>query len=92
MTSDPSGSHSSKSTARWLPIVIICAILAAWSLVQMVGAVLGEYGQYEQFGRSDPSSFIARYKALLVAGSMAAFLGMWLLALWFRARRQRRSG
>lgn len=91
MNSDTPANNSTTSRAKWLPIVVICVGLVVWCLTQVAGVILGEHGQHEQFGRSDPSGFIARYKALLVAGSMAAFLGMWWLALWFRARRQRRS-
>lgn len=69
------------------PLLFIILALIAWCGLQVTGVLLGEYNQYDQFGRTQPSNFIARYKALIVAGSMASFLGMWLLALWFRSRR-----
>jgi membrane protein DedA with SNARE-associated domain len=62
----------------WLPLAILGCALVIWAGMLALGA-------YLQPGADQPKHDWRR--AMIVAGSMAAFLGVWGLALWMRFRR-----
>ncbi len=57
-------------------MLLIMGLMVAWSLYVAVGAYLYNYNPW---------------RVVVILGCMAFFLGFWLLALWNRNRRQRRS-
>jgi hypothetical protein len=71
---------NSDERSRWRPLAILAAALILWAGGLALGA-------YLQLGADRPQHDIRR--ALIVIGCMAAFLGVWGLALWLRARRLR---
>jgi hypothetical protein len=62
----------------WLPMVVLVVALVAWSGMLALGAFL-------QMGADQPHHDWRR--PLIVMGCMAAFLGVWGVALWKRSRR-----
>lgn len=64
---------------NWLPLALIAVALAVWAGLFALGA-------YLQPGADHPRHDLR--KALIVLGSMAAFLAVWGIALWRRSRRE----
>jgi hypothetical protein len=64
----------------WLPLAVLGVALVLWAGMLALGAFL-------QMGADQPHHDWRR--ALIVAGCMAGFLGVWALALWMRSRRPR---
>jgi hypothetical protein len=62
----------------WLPIIILAAALVVWAAFFALGA-------YLEWSAVKPRHDLR--KPLIVLGSMAAFLALWGIALWRRARR-----
>jgi len=63
---------------RWLPLAVLAAALLVWAGLFALGAYL------------EPGADLPRRdfrKPLIILGFMAAFLVLWGLALWARARR-----
>jgi len=64
---------------KWLPLAILAVALIVWAGLFALGAYL------------EPGADLPRHdlrKPLVILGSMAAFLSLWGLALWARARRK----
>jgi hypothetical protein len=69
------------SRNKWLTMAILAAALVVWAGLFALGA-------YLQPGADNPERDFR--KPLIILAAMAAFLGIWGLALWFRnARRQK---
>jgi len=64
---------------NWLPFALLAAALVVWAGLFALGA-------YLEPGADQPRHDLR--KALIVLGSMAAFLALWGVALWRRSRRQ----
>lgn len=64
----------------WLGIVLLTAALLLWAGLFAAGA-------YINLGADRPAHDLR--KPLIILGCMAAFLTLWGVALWLRARRQR---
>jgi ABC-type transport system involved in Fe-S cluster assembly fused permease/ATPase subunit len=57
-------------------LLLIMGGLVAWSLYVAIGAYMYNYNPW---------------RVVVILGCTAVFLGFWLLALWNRKRRQKRS-
>jgi hypothetical protein len=68
---------------NWLPYAILAAALVIW-------AGLLALGSYLEWGADKPRHDLR--KPFIILGCMAAFLAVWGLALWRRARRGGKNG
>jgi membrane protein DedA with SNARE-associated domain len=68
-----------ESPKRWLPFVILAVALTAWAGMFALGA-------YLEPSADKPVHDIR--KPLIIMGTMAVFLSLWGIALWWRNRRQ----
>jgi membrane protein DedA with SNARE-associated domain len=66
---------------KWLPLGILAVALVLWAGMFAVGA-------YLQLGADEPKHDLR--KPLIIMGGMAAFLAVWGIALWNRARKRER--
>jgi hypothetical protein len=71
----------SESRKKWLPLAILAAALVIWAGLFAVGA-------YLQPGDDNPQRDLR--KPLIILGTMAAFLGVWGVALLVRSRQRRK--
>jgi membrane protein DedA with SNARE-associated domain len=66
---------------KWLPLGILAVVLLIWAGLFAAGA-------YLQIGADQPRHDLR--KPLIIMGCMTAFLGVWGIALWNRARKRER--
>jgi membrane protein DedA with SNARE-associated domain len=66
----------------WLPFAILAMGLIAWAGVFALGA-------YLEWGADQPHRDLR--KPLIIMATMAAFLGVWGIALWLRGWRSRKK-
>lgn len=62
----------------WLPLAVLGGALVVWTGLLALGA-------YLELGADKPQHDLR--KALIILGTMAAFLAFWAIALWRRAKR-----
>ena len=65
---------------KWLPVAMLAAALVIWAALFALGA-------YLESGADQPRHDYR--KPLIILGTMTAFLAIWGVALWWRARRLR---
>jgi len=73
---------NSNTPKSWLPFALLAAALVLWAGLFALGA-------YLEWGADQPRHDLR--KPLIIMASMAAFLGVWGLALWLRAWRARKK-
>jgi membrane protein DedA with SNARE-associated domain len=66
----------------WLPFAVLAVALVIWAGLFALGA-------YLEWGADRPRHDVR--KPLIILAAMAAFLGLWGLALWRHARKVRKN-
>jgi membrane protein DedA with SNARE-associated domain len=72
---------SASLSKTWLPLALLAAALLIWAGLFALGA-------YLEWGADQPHHDLR--KPLIILATMASFLTLWGLALWLRARRERK--
>jgi hypothetical protein len=67
---------------KWLPLAVLAAALVVWTGLLALGA-------YLELGADQPRHDFR--KPILLLGSLSAFMALWGVALWLRARRGRQK-